>query len=101
MSMGALLGLAMLYYTWRSDPAPSGESIKTAAIFSSLYYISGISAIFYPGALAMDPEFGQGNPQLFLFGANLVLSFLGYWLGARGVSGFRVIDYSRSPGMLR
>lgn len=64
MSMGALLGLATLYYTWRPDPALGRESIKTAAIFSSLYYISGISAAFYPGASAIDPEFGEGHPQL-------------------------------------
>jgi hypothetical protein len=51
MSMGALLGLATLYYTWQSDSASRRESIETAAIFSSLYYISGISAVFYPGAL--------------------------------------------------
>src|SRR5947209_2027284 len=67
MSMGALLGLATLYYTWRSHPAPGTDSIKTAAIFSSLYYIAGISAIFYPGSLAVDPEFGTGYPQLPLF----------------------------------
>lgn len=81
------MGLATLYYTWRSDPAQKRESLNTAAVLSSLYYISGISAVFYPGALAVDPEFGEGNPQLYLFGANLVLSFLGYWLGGRGVSG--------------
>lgn len=90
MSMGALLGLATLYYAWRPDPAPGRESIKTAAIFSSLYYISGISAVFYPGALAIDPEFGEGHPQLYIFGANLALSFLGYWFGTRGISGVKI-----------
>jgi hypothetical protein len=86
MSMGALLGLATLYYTWRSGPAPRTDSIKTAAIFSSLYYIAGISAIFYPGSLAVDPEFGTGNPQLPLFVTLATISFLAYWLEARRVS---------------
>ena len=89
MSMGALLGLATLYYTWRPGSASRNESIKTAAIFSSIYYISGLSASFYPGALAIDPEFGEGHPQLHVFAGNLVLSFLGYWLGTRGVSGVK------------
>jgi hypothetical protein len=88
--MGALLGLATLYYAGRPDPAPGRESLKTVAIFSSLYYISGISAVFYPGALAIDPEFGEGHPQLYLFGANLALSFLGYWFGTWGVSGIKI-----------
>jgi hypothetical protein len=90
MSMGVLLGLATLYSTWRSSPVSGGESIKAAAIFSSLYYISGISAVFYPGSLAIDPEFGTGNPQLPLFAALLGLSFLGYWLEARRLSGLKI-----------
>lgn len=88
--MGALLGLATLYYTWRSDATSSIESIKTAAIFASLYYISGLSAAFYPGSLAIDPEFGTGNPQRPLFVACLAMSFMGYWLEARRVSRLKI-----------
>jgi hypothetical protein len=90
MSMGTLLGLATLYYTWRSDPARGTDSIKTAAIFSSLYYIAAISAIFYPGSLAVDPEFGTGIPQLPLFTALPILSLLAYWLESRRVSRLKV-----------
>jgi hypothetical protein len=86
MSMGALLGLATLYYTWRSDLRPGTDSIKTAAIFSSLYYIAGISAFFYPGSLAVDPEFGTGYPQLPPFVAFAAIPCLAYWLEARRVS---------------
>jgi hypothetical protein len=90
MSMGALLGLATLYYTWRSDPARGTDSIKTAAIFSSLYYIAAISALFYPGSLAVDPEFGTGIPQLPLFAVLPTISLLAYWLESRRVSGLKV-----------
>jgi len=90
MSMGVLLGLATLYYTWRSEPAPHADSIKTAAIFSSLYYIAGISAVFYPGSLAVDPEFGTGNPQIPPFVVFATIPFLAYWLEARRVSQLKV-----------
>ena len=83
MSMGALLGLATLYFTWRSDAASSRDSIKTASIFASLFYISGISAAFYPGSLAIDPEFGTGFPQFPIFAVTLALAFFGYWFGGR------------------
>jgi hypothetical protein len=90
MSMGALLGLATLYYTWRSDPARGTDSIKTAAIISSLYYIAAVSALFYPGSLAVDPEFGTGNPQIPVFVALPTISLLVYWLESRRVSGLKV-----------
>ena len=89
MSMGALLGLATLYYTWRSDPTRGTDSIKTAAIFSSLYYIAAVSALFYPGSLAVDPEFGTGNPQIPVFVALPTISLLVYWLESRRVSGLK------------
>jgi hypothetical protein len=90
MSMGVLLGLATLYYTWRSDPARGTDSIKTAAIISSLYYIAAVSALFYPGSLAVDPEFGTGNPQIPVFVALPTISLLVYWLESRRVSGLKV-----------
>lgn len=90
MSTGALLGLATLYYTWRSDPAPHTDSIKTAAIFCSLYYIAAISAVFYPGSLAVDPEFGTGNPQIPPFMVLATIPFLACWLEARRVSRLKV-----------
>lgn len=62
MSMGLGLGLATLFYTWRSaglsTAAMARDSLFTAAIFGSIYWITGLSAILYPGTLAIDPEFG-------------------------------------------
>ncbi|KAH7361074.1 hypothetical protein BKA65DRAFT_523844 [Rhexocercosporidium sp. MPI-PUGE-AT-0058] len=49
MSMGLGLGLATLFYT---------DSLFTAAVFGSIYWVTGLSAILYPGTLAVDPEFG-------------------------------------------
>ena len=79
MSMGLGLGLATLYYTHRSSSSKD-EDIFTAAIFGSLYWITGLSAILYPGSLAVDPEFGTGFPQLFIFGPLMVGSWVGAWL---------------------
>ncbi|MCJ1407394.1 hypothetical protein MMC19_001465 [Ptychographa xylographoides] len=104
MSMGALLGLLMLYYTWRQPPTVPGsptpssastaagyaavaqrENLWVAALFGSLYYVCGLSALLYPGALGMDPEFGEGSPQTWLFGGLLVFTWLGWWLEVRGI----------------
>jgi len=90
MSIGALLSLVTLYYTWRPDHTSNSDSIRTAAIIGSLYWISGISAYFYPGSLAIDPEFGTGFPQLPLFGGLLGMSWLGYWFEARRQAGLKV-----------
>merc|ERR1712093_201020 len=71
MSMGLGLGLATLFYTWRTGTLKSTEMVKdslfTAAIFGSIYWITGLSAILYPGTLAVDPEFGVSLLGLFLF----------------------------------
>lgn len=80
MSFGLLLGILTAYYTWRSTTQPK-DSMCTAAIFGSLYYVAGLSAILYPGTLAIDPEFGQGFPQFWLFVGLGVLPWLGYLLG--------------------
>ena len=82
MSMALLLGASSLVYTWK--PEQSLESLRTAAVFGCLHWITGISAVFYPGPKAIDPEFaekyGDGSPQLYVFGGLMMLSLLGYWL---------------------
>ena len=88
MSMGLGLGLATLYFTFRPAPylslhpsSPSStlaansemalaakrDDYFIAAIFGSLYWITGLSAILYPGSSGIDPEFGEGFPQLYIF----------------------------------
>ncbi|MDI1491799.1 MAG: hypothetical protein OHK93_003010 [Ramalina farinacea] len=64
MSTGLALGLLTLYFTWRRSPINAVDSLRTAAILGSFYGATAMTAIMYPGALAIDPEFGEGFPQL-------------------------------------
>ena len=82
MSMGACLALGTLYYTHRTvaSPAEAADSILTATIFGSLYWITGLSAILYPGSKGIDPEFGEGFPQLWIFSSFLGFAWIGWWL---------------------
>ncbi|KFY43981.1 hypothetical protein V495_03680 [Pseudogymnoascus sp. VKM F-4514 (FW-929)] len=108
MSMGLGLGLCTIYYTYRArlGAKPSGaqetsdsaerkwnaalasrekerDDLFTAALFGSLYWITGFSAILYPGSLGVDIEFGEGFPQKWIFGPLLICAWLGYWIGKR------------------
>lgn len=56
------------------------DSLLTAAMIGSIYTVTGLSAILYPGAKGTDPEFGEGFPQLYVFGGSLVMNWLGWWL---------------------
>ena len=82
MSFGLASGILAAYYTWRPTPTPK-DSLRTAAIFTSLYFAAGLSAILYPGSLAVDPEFGEGFPQLGPFLGLTGLPWLGYLLESR------------------
>jgi hypothetical protein len=57
------------------------DDLFTAAIFGSLYWITGFSAILYPGSLGVDPEFGEGFPQKWIFGPLLICAWMGWWVG--------------------
>lgn len=105
MSMGALLGLLTLVYTW-GDAAPPlrRERLRFAVVLASLYWVTQLMAWFYPGALAVDPpgdvsalvagggagaDGGQPGrfPQFWISGAGLSLTGLGWWLETRRVKG--------------
>lgn len=85
MSMGLALGLSSLYYAFRSttNPEMKKESIKTAGLLGVLYWITGLSAILYPGSKAIDPEFGEGFPQFWPFLLFGLCSVLGSFLEIR------------------
>ena len=53
MSMGAALGLLTMYYTWRSytNKECERQGTVTAMLMGSLYWMTGFSAILYPGTL--------------------------------------------------
>ena len=76
------MGLATLYYTLRkcSTPKMARDSLFTAAIFGSLCWLAGLSAILYPGSKAIDPEFGEGFPQFGLFLGLGAGSWIAWWL---------------------
>ena len=85
--MGVCLALATMYYTFRplsfsaDKELMASDSMMTAVIFGSLYWITGISAILYPGSKGLDPEFGEKwFPQLPLFMALLASTCIGGWL---------------------
>ncbi|KAK5101119.1 hypothetical protein LTS08_004725 [Lithohypha guttulata] len=99
MSMGLLLGICTLYYVWRPVLAKSPytktmtrDSMFTAAILGTLYWITGLSGALYPGAAWLDDEFlntkydakilgfpGQGP----VFLAHACLSWIAYALEVR------------------
>ena len=79
MSMGLCLGLLTTYYTWSPSFAPQ-ESLTTAAILGSVYWLTGLSAIFYPGSKGVDPEYGEGFPQFPIFSGFFAITWVGWWL---------------------
>ena len=81
--MGLCLGLLTIYNTWCPNPVEPTASLSTAAIFGSLYGMTAISGILYPGALPVDPEFGHGFPQLPVFLSMSALPWVGYFLELR------------------
>ncbi|KAF2403010.1 hypothetical protein EJ06DRAFT_527974 [Trichodelitschia bisporula] len=84
MSMGVALAVATLYYTWRTVPSSQRrESLFTAAVFGSIYFISALSAILYPDSKGMDPEFGEGFVQAGPFSACVLMNWVGYWMEIR------------------
>ena len=100
MSTGLLLGLITLYFTWRPTFAKSTydphDSTWCAAVIASVYWIAGLSAIFYPGTKWMDPEFGEGAPQLWIFSLHIVLAWLGYALETRRLGAAKAVATPRT-----
>lgn len=71
----------------RRDAAAAGDSITAAALVGTLYWITGVSAILYPGTKWVDPEFGEGAPQRLLFVAHAAFVWVGWWLEMRRLNG--------------
>ncbi|MCJ1445086.1 MAG: hypothetical protein MMC23_005591 [Stictis urceolatum] len=101
MSLGLTLGMLTLFILWRPLGNPKDgllrnskdailvqrERLQYASLVVSLYWVTQASAVLYPGALAMDPEFGTGNPQVWL--DTVLLGVVGgaYWVGVRELRG--------------
>lgn len=92
MSTGLGLGLLTAYYTWRPASSTSNviDNLFTATLLGSLYWVTQLSAILYPGSDWCDEEFRHlGTPQK--RGAPVLLGMT--WL-AYGVAKFRVFGGS-------
>ncbi|KAF2787640.1 hypothetical protein K505DRAFT_329538 [Melanomma pulvis-pyrius CBS 109.77] len=85
MSTGLLLGVSAIYYLVRATPSPALElqSLYFATWLLCLNWIAQLSASLYPGSLPMDPEFGDGFPQLYICTGLLSVVGLGYALERR------------------
>ncbi|KAK3320479.1 hypothetical protein B0T19DRAFT_241275 [Cercophora scortea] len=99
ITLSLILGLATLYYTWRSSfsdrstPTPlvaqfrrraEQDSLRTAALLGSIYWLAGLVAVLYPGAEGIDPEFGTGFPQGPGFAVMAMAGVLGWALERKG-----------------
>jgi hypothetical protein len=84
-----LLTLLTLAYAHRpvASARERGANLTTAALFNSVYTVAGLAAILYPGAAGMDPEFGEGFPQKWVFGGLLALNWVGWWVGTAALAG--------------
>ena len=80
--MGMILGLTNLYYLHRPASSTQIKShyLSTSAWIGSLYWITQISAFFYPGSLPVDPEFGEGGEQVYICAIMFVFLGVGLWL---------------------
>jgi hypothetical protein len=56
-------------------------------VLQNLVYLSSLSGILYPGAGWMDPEFGEGRPQLFGFPVFVGLCWVGWWMERNRIGG--------------
>ncbi|MBL1099302.1 DUF6640 family protein [Streptomyces coffeae] len=82
MSMGAALGLLGLYLLWVHRGVWTRSLVQVIVVTESLYWITQLSAILYPGTALVD---GDWVPpiQPVLAGTMLVLNTLAYVLESR------------------
>lgn len=84
MSTGLLIGLLVLYYTHTSRAVSERENcLNFVLALVHLYYVPALSGILYPGAMWMDPEFGDEAPQLWGFSGLLIVAWGAWWLEKR------------------
>jgi hypothetical protein len=95
ITLSVMLGLATLYYTWQpSMLTPSAtpalarqhrqDSLRTAVLTGTIYWLAGLASILYPGTDGIDPEFGpSGFPQAPIFAVFASLAVVGWMLERR------------------
>lgn len=62
MSSGVALSVATLVNLWR--PGSGRVGVDAAALSASVYWVSQLSAFFYPGTASVDPPGKDNWPQL-------------------------------------
>lgn len=88
ITLSVMLGVLTLYYTWRKAATTSAmrDSLTTAMICGSIYWLAGLCAQMFPGADGLDPEFGgPGFPQAKIFTAFLGCGILGWMSEQYGI----------------
>lgn len=85
MSMGAMLSAAALWQLWKESDNPR-QALDAAAAFASLYWITNVSAIFYPGSRAVDPPATGVFPQWKFTVPFLAMVGIGHTLERRAIA---------------
>ncbi|KAJ6510890.1 hypothetical protein C8R45DRAFT_858885 [Mycena sanguinolenta] len=110
MSMGALLGIATLWYLYAPVVTGAGAKgkesagiwravrrdaelakLQTTVVLGALYWVTQLSGYFYPGSGAFDPIPGQTHDerdhliQLKIDATLLSILALGWWLERRRI----------------
>lgn len=90
--MGAAIGMLTFYVMFYV--LPSSASIREhkihltwVTVLQSMIYLSSLSGILYPGAGWMDPQFGDGKPQLYAFPGLVVLLWAAWGWEVRRLGG--------------
>jgi hypothetical protein len=92
MSTGLFTGLITYYTLYILLPATKSADQQIShltwiLVLQTLFYGSSLSGILYPGAGWMDPEFGDGSPQLYGFPVLLGLAWVGWGLERQRIWG--------------
>lgn len=83
MSSGVALSVATLVNLWR--PGSGRVGLDAAALSASVYWVSQLSARFYPGTASVDPPAKDNWPQLRFTIPILTAICTGYALSRRGL----------------
>jgi hypothetical protein len=83
MSSGVALSVATLVNLWR--PGSGRVGLDAAALSASVYWVSQLSAFFYPGTASVDPPGKDNWPQLRYTIPMLTAIVTGYALARRGL----------------
>ncbi|MDQ0774216.1 hypothetical protein QF026_002682 [Streptomyces aurantiacus] len=83
MNMGVVLGLVVIYYLWKAPRTRT--SLKTAAIVASVYGVTQLAVVFYPGVSSTDPPGENTWPQLMTTLPSLGCVLVGYLIERRRI----------------